>query len=639
MDLKVKGIAAVLICLTLMGMWGIEQKYRQEMGHMKSEYRSEETREAQAVSEKLESSLNQIYQGMRTIARLPGVMSIDRHAESFKGDSRTTVQEIYNNLAANVDMSELYIVPADLEPDKTDPLTGKPQAPITTFDSLIVGKSAQSAEHEEEEEKERENGLEEIEIYEYRLMKEQIRQLRAKWPTANSIKGLSYPGIMGPEVITCDNRLIDPKQIDDKKRSGLVYSVPFYDAQGQFKGIISAVFLSESLKRMLPSANYAVVNTSYDYSTFEAGGEAERLSGLVSKAQPNPNAVYSDFTPLSIVDEHKGWGMWQSSPNSHFYDRGDVQKSNQFRILAHLALAGLMILVFCVAFLYEKRQRGLAESNTALEETVRQRTTDLVNARKLEAIGQLASGVAHEINTPAQFIGDNLRFLESGAEHLAEWYAHLDEQGSSTSLEELIRDKAVQRYLREAPTAIRDSLDGTYRINEIVRAMRDYAHPGSSPTTEANINSIISNSVIIARNAIKQTAEVKMDLRESLPSAYCNPGEIGQVFLNLLINACHAIQATDRRDGLIQIKTWNEKDWIVASITDNGSGIPEEIRHRIFDQFFTTKEVGEGTGMGLSIVKHVVEKHGGSLRLKSEVGAGTTFTIRLPRTEPQIEAA
>lgn len=193
-------------------------------------------------------------------------------------------------------------------------------------------------------------------------------------------------------------------------------------------------------------------------------------------------------------------------------------------------------------------------------------------------------------------------------------------------------DRMVARYFTEAPQAIHESLDGAGRVSEIVRAMRDYAHPGANPTTEANLNSIIENSVVIAHNTIKRSATVTTELRESLPSAFCNPGEVSQVFLNLLINASHAVADTQRRDGQILIKSWHDDDFIYASVTDNGTGIAPDDLPRIFDQFFTTKEVGSGTGMGLSIVRHVLEKHGGSIKVDSELGTGTAFTILLPRT-------
>lgn len=621
-----------LAALASLVIASIQHKYIGELTYAREQYVHDESAMTQNVALQVESSLTQAYQGARTIARLPGVMSIDRYARGFEGNSRQTVQEIYNNLASNVDLSEVYIVDKDLDPDKIDPHTKEHYEPITTFDELIIGKNLTS-DHEESEE----NEVEEVEIYEYRLMKEQIAFFQKNWPTLDSIKGLDYPAIMGREVITCDNRFVHPENVENADRSGLVYSVPFYGPDSKLRGTISVVLLTKVLAQYLPSAHFALVDPESDYSSFRPGGEAARLADDRKAARIPAQSIYAESLKLRVNDQGHKWYLWVAKPTSEFYGRGDVQGAGLFRTTAVGATLLVCSMLFVFGFGHLKREEDLTVTNQSLEEEVKQRTTDLVAARKLEAIGQMASGVAHEINTPAQFISDNLRFLESGTRKVADWHDALTEAAQDhPKLQVLVADRAIQRFIHEAPLSITESLEGTSRINEIVRAMRDYAHPDTAPTTDANLNAIIQNTVVIARNTVKQSATVHMELRESLPSAYCNPGEIGQVILNLVVNASHAIADTKRPDGRIEIKSWHDADWVAFSVSDNGTGIPEELVGRIFDQFFTTKELGVGTGMGLSIVRHVVEKHGGTISLKSKMGEGTTFTVRLPKVTSKL---
>jgi PAS domain S-box-containing protein len=248
----------------------------------------------------------------------------------------------------------------------------------------------------------------------------------------------------------------------------------------------------------------------------------------------------------------------------------------------------------------------------------------LRQAQKLESIGRLAAGIAHEINTPMQYVGDNTRFLEEtfrdvvkllegGAELLAE-----AKRGNTT--EELIKrvEAALEEtdigYLsEEIPKAIEQSLEGIERVTEIVRAMKEFSHPGVEDKVALDINRAIASTVTVSRNEWKYVAELETDLDPSLSAVLCYPGEFNQVMLNLITNAAQA------------------GDWVEIRVSDTGTGIPENIRERVFDPFFTTKEVGRGTGQGLTIAHSVIkERHAGSISFETEMGSGTTFIIRLP---------
>ena len=268
---------------------------------------------------------------------------------------------------------------------------------------------------------------------------------------------------------------------------------------------------------------------------------------------------------------------------------------------------------------------------------------ELRQAQKLESVGRLASGIAHEINTPIQFIGDNTRFLEDSFASLKKLYGKfgkLRDAAASGAVDAEVLE-AVSRaeedaecgyLLEEIPRAIAHTLEGVERVATIVHAMKEFAHPEGREMVAADLNKALLSTLTVARNELKYVAEIETDLGE-LPLVVCNVGELNQVFLNLLVNSAHAIAdvVKDEGKGQITVRTAVEGDRVHVSIADTGAGIPESIRGKIFDPFFTTKEVGRGTGQGLAIARSVVvERHKGTLNFESEVGKGTVFHIRLP---------
>ncbi len=269
----------------------------------------------------------------------------------------------------------------------------------------------------------------------------------------------------------------------------------------------------------------------------------------------------------------------------------------------------------------------------------------LVQAQKLESIGQLAAGIAHEINTPTQYVGDNLHFLkESFAEalSLARKYRELLDTAKAGEITKSIIEEAEATIEKpdlaylcdEIPKAIRQSLEGVERVTGIVRAMKEFSHPGTKEKELIDINTAIESTLTVSRNEWKYVADVATELDRSLPLVPCLPGEFNQVVLNLIVNSAHAIaqkNGTSEEKGNIRVSTFKQNGWAEIRISDTGVGIPEEIRARVFDPFFTTKEVGKGTGQGLAIARSViVDKHGGSITFDTVPGEGTTFIIRLP---------
>ncbi len=272
-------------------------------------------------------------------------------------------------------------------------------------------------------------------------------------------------------------------------------------------------------------------------------------------------------------------------------------------------------------------------------------------ASRLASVGQLAAGIAHEINTPIQYVGDNLRFIRQSLEQVADMFGHLRALLGEESLSALDGPgmRAVfSRYdldylLEELPAAAAQSLEGAERIAGIVRSMKEFSHPGTTNKTVTDLNHALETTVTISRNEWKHVATLEMDLAPGLPPVECFAADINQVFLNLIVNAAQALgeaHAQDHRLGTIRVATRDCGDQVEIRVSDDGPGVPPALRQRIFDPFFTTKGVGKGTGQGLALcLNTVVNKHGGTLSLDAGAGPGATFVVRLPIRAPQAAAS
>ncbi|MEM6985096.1 MAG: ATP-binding protein [Pseudomonadota bacterium] len=270
---------------------------------------------------------------------------------------------------------------------------------------------------------------------------------------------------------------------------------------------------------------------------------------------------------------------------------------------------------------------------------------ELHSARKLEAVGQLAAGIAHEINTPCQYVGDNVVFfadavsdllpvMENVARVLSSVDTESDAKAALAEARKLLEASDLDFFVEELPDSILQAKEGINRISEIVRAMKDFSHPGTEKQA-TDLNRSVENCLTVSRSEWKYVAQVDLSLDQSLPPAIVSAGEINQVCVNMIVNAAHAIADRFKSDvgamGTIRVVTRCDGDRAIIEIGDNGAGMSDSVKAKIFDPFFTTKEVGRGTGQGLSIAYDiVVNRHSGTITVESEPGEGTRFIIALP---------
>lgn len=585
-------------------------------------YRAESAAETRATSSAVEENFEHLYQALRTIARLPGIRGIDRHAVNFDENARRSVQELYNNLAQNVEISEVYVVPADIDPDRIDPVIGRPEEPIIMFDQLIVGQNKDQGETRpsavnEVEETESFEHVEEVEIYEYRLMRKQIAHLREVAPVESSFGGLDYPAISGPEVITCDNRNFSPSNPDDKARSGIVYSVPFYGMDGKLKGMISTIILSTALSEWMPSHGFVLTNED---NKLEVGDAA--LSRIERSHKPVRSTLYASTANLNVRDLSGTWSISASREDAAFWARGDVTGAQSAANIATLLVSTLII---ALVFALRVQQRLLALNagrKDELDRLVQVRTTELDEARRKAEAASLAKSdflamMSHEIRTPMNGV---------------------------LGMTAVLMDNELSVEQRQRAATIRDSGESLLAIiNDVLDFSKLDGKAMEFECAPFNIHSLLEYSgEIVAPRANTKAINLVMDLHRDLPQYVCSDaGRLRQIVLNLLSNA---IKFTEHGSVTLRAQVHPATDGKVTlriEVVDTGIGISADRLHRLFKSFSQadasiSRKFG-GTGLGLAISKKLAEGLGGMIGVDSAPGKGSTFWFEVPVTVANAE--
>ncbi len=616
----------LVIAAALLGVRGFEKSQLEDARRNYVEVEAEATQEAQR---RVEAVFRELYQNLRTIGRLPGVRGIDRHAKHFSQDSRSTVQEIYNNLAQSVPLSEFYIVPVDMEPDVVDPHTGKLQEPIVTFDHLIVGKiggdqavrrEGEGDEHEHAEE------MEEVEIHEYRLMKRQLALFKEKFPTESSFAGLEYPAACGPQVVTCDNSHFDPAKPDDDDRSGLVYSVPFYGPDGALKGCISAVVLTTRLRGVIGDSGRALVHRGYEYAVFGASDQSPQGPALAHEADVRAGEVakgltYAEVIPASIRDMDKGWVLWAAGNEQDLLASASMKRLERDVYIAKAGVISLPLLLLSIYALVRRNHLLVRRQNDVLMASVTERTKELEASKHTAESANLAksrflASMSHEIRTPVTAI---LGYADIMREHNGP---------PMSAVQQAQMLDTIRNAGRHLLIVINDILDLS-KIEAEKMTVEKIATPVCEILHEVE-------SLMRAR-ALGKGVALKVQLAAPIPdSIISDPTRLRQILLNLTGNA---VKFTSEGCVTVTARPVVGSDGtskrLVIDVEDTGPGMFTDQAGNLFVAFgqadtSMARKFG-GSGLGLIISSKLAGLMGGAVTLEyTTPGKGSGFRLELP---------
>jgi methyl-accepting chemotaxis protein len=518
---KFLGYVAIIVGGLLLAMavhFKTNKDYQSALEHYKYNSRIE----AEDAGEKLSNSLKQMYQGIRTISFLPSVMSIDRYGNNLDSNAHESIVQIYNNMVSNVAVSEIYIVPVDFEPERLDPNTGSFEEPILMYDGKIADPNAAPEEPEKFTTVEQAEKKEEIEIYEYRLLKEHMAYLKEHYSIKTTIDDINLPFISGHEVLTCDNTDYTTTKVD-ADRTGAVFSVPFYGSDGVLKGTVSAIIRNNVLKNMLPLSNAALINETYNYTIFaKKAGEEQKSSEWIKQGKANPNLLFSTIVPIETTDPRSEWLLWVGYPDAKFLDSGDAKAVQHFKLAGYM-LAALLTLLGMVILAIQQRSskliektiakltRDVAEKNAENERFTKERDGQKAETEKQkhEVMQKIAETFESSVKAVVSQLASSASQMQSGAQNVTKIAA--DTKQRSVSVADLSKEAAqnssqVAAAAEELTESIKEISTQTQKANQIA---------GEASNTAQDAQHIIE-SLAKKSTKVSQIIEVITDIASQI---------------------------------------------------------------------------------------------------------------------------
>ena len=652
-------IALVLVMLGGALYWMIEAKVAGDMKLAGVAFRRDATLRAEDAAGLIDSKLRQIHQGLRTIGMLPSVQRIERHGERIDPDAAQTIQELYNNLKLNVDISEVYIVPVDFDPARMDPSTGKLEEPILSFDQLI-SQSAASADDDALSSLE-EAAAPEVEVFEYRELVKQLTWLQRRFPTIASFDMFERPMLSSAEIITCDNTVFNATG-RDADRMGMILSVPFYDADGKLRGVVSTTIRTAALAGYLPRSGYALINPAHGFSVLSPEAGLQQASMIYAKrGEPDPTLPFSTAVELPQTDPQGSWILWTGRSNDMFLNSPQVSSIRSFEATALIIAALLMIVIITVLLMMRSRAR--------LQKTRQAHLQEIADAREAQ-IGdmEMAQAAIAEREAKAVRLASE---LEANQDTLRSMLADLTSAKNAAESASLAKSQFLANMSHEIRTPLNgvlglaqvmasEKLDPEHAekvelildagksllvlLNDVLDLSKIEAGKLEIATAPGDVMQTIGGAVQLFRaQAEGKGLALTLDAPANLPPMHHDAVRVRQCVSNLISNA---IKFTTRGSVAVTVsaKAHGESEHVVmVQVRDTGIGMDEAAMSRLFTAFMqgdnsTTRRFG-GTGLGLAISRALARKMGGDIRVRSREGVGSSFALLFRAEQAPAEIA